>query len=79
MRTNEETKVVSLAKIIASREEAGPEVEEIDSDEQIIKELSPSLDEELSEQDAILNLLVEEDASIEDEIDENEDSNDNEI
>ena len=82
MRTNEETKVVSLAKIIASREETGPEVEEIDSDEQIIKELSPSLDEEMSEQDAILNLLLEEEleeeASIEDDIDENEDSYDNE-
>lgn len=40
MRTTEEIKVVSLAKIIAVREEEGPEVEEIDSEELIEKELN---------------------------------------
>lgn len=37
MKTSDTTKVVSMAKIIASRDEEGPEVEEIDSDETIGK------------------------------------------
>jgi DNA gyrase subunit A len=52
MKTSEESKVVSLAKIIAVREEVGPEVEEIDSEDMIEKELneSDSYDEELEEE-----------------------------
>lgn len=46
MKTSEEAKVVSMAKIIASREEEGPEVEEIDSDEMIEKKLSELVDED---------------------------------
>ena len=48
MKTSEESKVVSLAKIIAEREEVGPEVEEIDSEDMIIKTLynSDSYDDE---------------------------------
>jgi len=43
MRTSDESKVVSLAKIIAVRDEEGPEVEEIDSDKLIEKELSDAI------------------------------------
>jgi len=52
MKTSEESKVVSLAKIIAVREEVGPEVEEIDSEDMIDKELneSDSYDEEIEEE-----------------------------
>jgi DNA gyrase subunit A len=46
MKTSEESKVVSMAKIIASREDDGPEVEEIDSDEMIEKKLSDMRDED---------------------------------
>lgn len=46
MKTSEESKVVSMAKIIASREDDGPEVEEIDSDEMIEKKLSDLRDED---------------------------------
>lgn len=42
MKTSDSTKVVSLTKIIASRDEEGPEVEEIDSEQMIEKELSNS-------------------------------------
>ncbi|WP_312712632.1 DNA gyrase subunit A [Proteiniclasticum ruminis] len=47
MKTSEESKVVSMAKIIASREDGGPEVEEIDSDEMIEKKLSEVMDDDL--------------------------------
>ena len=52
MKTSEESKVVSLAKIIAVRDEVGPEVEEIDSEDMIDKELneSDSYDEEIEEE-----------------------------
>lgn len=42
MKTSDSTKVVSLTKIIAARDEEGPEVEEIDSEQLIEKELSNS-------------------------------------
>ena len=42
MKTSDSTKVVSLTKIIASRDEEGPEVEEIDSEQLIEKELANS-------------------------------------
>jgi len=45
MKTSETTKVVSMAKIIASRDEEGPEVEEIDSDETISKGLRDVTDD----------------------------------
>lgn len=43
MKTSDDCKVVSLAKIIASRDEDGPEVEEIDSDEVLDLELEDEL------------------------------------
>lgn len=53
MRTSDECKVVSLAKIIAVREEEGPEVEEIDSDQLIEKELSDAMDSDYPELDEL--------------------------
>lgn len=70
MKTSDESKVVSLAKIIAAREEVGPEVEEIDSDELIEKELndvtSDDFLEELYDNDEEILELDDED-EIEDE------------
>lgn len=54
MRTSDESKVVSLAKIIAVREEEGPEVEEIDSDQLIEKELSDAIDTDFQELDELI-------------------------
>ncbi|ETA81331.1 DNA gyrase subunit A [Youngiibacter fragilis 232.1] len=45
MKTSETTKVVSMAKIIAARDEEGPEVEEIDSDETISKGIHDDTDD----------------------------------
>jgi DNA gyrase subunit A len=45
MKTSDTTRVVSMAKIIASRDEEGPEVEEIDSDETISKGIHNDNDE----------------------------------
>lgn len=50
MKTSDDSKVVSLAKIIASRIEVGPEVEEIDSDELIEKELSDLISDDFSDE-----------------------------
>ncbi|MFH5836979.1 DNA gyrase subunit A [Proteiniclasticum sp. C24MP] len=61
MRTSDESKVVSLAKIIAVREEEGPEVEEIDSDKLIEKELSDAIDTDFGDLEELEELELEED------------------
>jgi DNA gyrase subunit A len=65
MKTSEESKVVSLAKIIAEREEVGPEVEEIDSEDMIIKTLynsdSYDDDEEIESNEYDIDEEIEED------------------
>lgn len=53
MRTSDESKVVSLAKIIAVRDEEGPEVEEIDSEMLIEKELSDAIAAEFDDLDEL--------------------------
>jgi len=71
MKTSEESKVVSLAKIIAEREEVGPEVEEIDSEDMIIKTLynSDSYDdeEEIERNDDDIDEDIEDDIDEDDE------------
>ncbi|MGB4589688.1 MAG: DNA gyrase subunit A [Clostridiaceae bacterium] len=71
MKTSEESKVVSLAKIIADREEVGPEVEEIDSEDMIIKTLynSDSYDdeEEIEDNDDDIDEEIEDDIDEDDE------------
>jgi len=49
MKTSSDSKVVSLAKIIAARVDVGPEVEEIDSDQLIEKELSDVIDTDFND------------------------------
>jgi len=80
MKTSEESKVVSLAKIIAEREEVGPEVEEIDSEDMIIKTLynSDSYDdeEEIERNDDDIDEDIEDaiDVDIIDDIDEDDEN-----